>query len=81
MTTKPKEMLVSLMRHYSNSFHDNVKQDAMNLFLGCFRPKPEMGMNENIFSETHDRNFGSEMLNSQFHTLFEILSRVVASSF
>ena len=31
-------MLVSLMRHYQNSFQDNVKQDAMNLFLGVFRP-------------------------------------------
>jgi len=39
-TTKPKEMLVSIMRHYRNSFQDNVKQDAMNLFLGYFHPDP-----------------------------------------
>lgn len=35
---KPKEMLVSLMRHYQNSFQDTGKQDAINLFLGFFKP-------------------------------------------
>jgi hypothetical protein len=35
-SSAPKEMLVSLMRHYQNSFQDTGKQDAMNLFLGMF---------------------------------------------
>eukprot|EP00474_Spongospora_subterranea_P005040 CRZ05498.1 hypothetical protein [Spongospora subterranea] len=35
---KPKEILVSLLRHYQNSFQDKDKQDAYNLFLGVFRP-------------------------------------------
>jgi hypothetical protein len=39
---KPKEMLVSLMRHYQNSFQDNGKQDAINLFLGLFKPQAEL---------------------------------------
>jgi hypothetical protein len=36
-SNKP-EMLVSLMRHYQNSFQDTGKQDAMNLYLGYFVP-------------------------------------------
>jgi len=35
---KPKEMYVSLVRHYQNSFQDQGKQDAINLFLGCYAP-------------------------------------------
>lgn len=38
---KPKEILVSLMRHYQNSFQDKEKQDAINLFLGNFVPSAE----------------------------------------
>jgi hypothetical protein len=37
-SNKPQEMLVSLMRHYQNSFQDTGKQDAINLFLGSFVP-------------------------------------------
>ena len=25
-------------RYYNNAFNDRVKQDSMNLFLGCYRP-------------------------------------------
>jgi len=32
-----KEILISLSRHYSSSFTDNDKQNAMNLFLGLYR--------------------------------------------
>lgn len=35
---KPKEMYVSLVRHYQNSFQDTGKQDAINLFIGYFTP-------------------------------------------
>ena len=35
----PSEILTSLQRYYSNSFTDSVKQDAMNLSLGLFRPR------------------------------------------
>lgn len=35
---KPKEILVSLMRHIQNSFQDTGKQEAINLFLGFFIP-------------------------------------------
>jgi hypothetical protein len=52
-TTKPKEMLVSLMRHYQNSFQDNVKQDAMNLFLGVFRPSPGPKSEKLFFEYIH----------------------------
>ncbi|ETO21174.1 hypothetical protein RFI_16030, partial [Reticulomyxa filosa] len=31
--SRPKEMLISFLRHYENNFKDNVKQDAINLFL------------------------------------------------
>lgn len=41
-STKPKEMFVSLMRHYQNSFQDTGKQDAINLLLGYFIP-PRLG--------------------------------------
>jgi hypothetical protein len=35
----PSEILTSLQRYYSNSFTDSVKQDAINLALGIFRPR------------------------------------------
>ena len=35
---KHGELLTSIKRYYSNAFTDRVKQDAMNLFLGCFIP-------------------------------------------
>ena len=38
--TKPTEMLISCVPHYQNNFQDNVKQDAMNLFLGTFQLDP-----------------------------------------
>jgi hypothetical protein len=43
--TKPKhhqnELLTSIKRYYSNAFTDMVKQDAMNVFLGCFVPSQQ----------------------------------------
>jgi hypothetical protein len=36
--TKAQELYVSIMRHYSNSFVDRDRQDAMNIFLGLFQP-------------------------------------------
>lgn len=35
---KHKELLTSIRRYYSNAFTDNLKQDAMNLFLGNYLP-------------------------------------------
>eukprot|EP01031_Cornospumella_fuschlensis_P036475 gene36475-44250_t len=35
---KQSELLTSIKRYYSNAFTDMVKQDAMNVFLGCFVP-------------------------------------------
>ncbi len=32
------ELLTSIKRYYSNAFTDMVKQDAMNVFLGCYIP-------------------------------------------
>jgi hypothetical protein len=37
-SSKKGELLTSIKRYYSNSFTDNAKQDAMNLFLGCYVP-------------------------------------------
>lgn len=36
--SKQNELLTSIKRYYSNAFTDMVKQDAMNIFLGCFVP-------------------------------------------
>lgn len=36
--TKHKELLTSIRRYYSNAFTDRLKQDAMNVFLGMYRP-------------------------------------------
>lgn len=36
--TDTKELVVSIRRHIQNSFQDNGKQDAINLFLGYFTP-------------------------------------------
>lgn len=36
--SKQNELLTSIKRYYSNAFTDMVKQDAMNIFLGCFIP-------------------------------------------
>ncbi|KAI5084664.1 hypothetical protein GOP47_0000833 [Adiantum capillus-veneris] len=40
-TIQPQEFLRSLMRHYSNAVLDGERQDAINLFLGHFRPEPD----------------------------------------
>ena len=37
-TQQGSELLTSIKRYYSNAFTDTVKQDAMNVFLGCFVP-------------------------------------------
>nr|XP_024397678.1 phosphoinositide phosphatase SAC1-like isoform X3 [Physcomitrium patens] len=38
-TTQSREILNSIKRYYSNTYTDGDKQDAMNLFLGHFRPQ------------------------------------------
>ncbi|KAF0696406.1 Aste57867_12824 [Aphanomyces stellatus] len=37
---KAWELLTSIRRYYSNAFTDNLKQDAINLFLGNYVPSP-----------------------------------------
>jgi len=37
-SNKQGELLTSIKRYYSNAFTDNVKQDAINIFLGCYEP-------------------------------------------
>ncbi|RHZ08102.1 hypothetical protein DYB31_001454 [Aphanomyces astaci] len=37
---KAWELLTSIRRYYSNAFTDNLKQDAINLFLGIYVPSP-----------------------------------------
>ncbi|KAH9137284.1 hypothetical protein LEN26_005804 [Aphanomyces euteiches] len=37
---KAWELLTSIRRYYSNAFTDNLKQDAINLFLGNYIPSP-----------------------------------------
>ncbi|KAG0559776.1 hypothetical protein KC19_10G128300 [Ceratodon purpureus] len=39
VTTQSTEILNSIKRYYSNTYTDGDKQDAMNLFLGHFRPQ------------------------------------------
>eukprot|EP01084_Bolivina_argentea_P184575 318339_1 len=43
--TGPREMIISLKRHYQNNFSDNMQQlqDSLNIFLGMFRPDPSVG--------------------------------------
>jgi phosphatidylinositol 3,5-bisphosphate 5-phosphatase len=38
---KPRDLLTSFRRYYSNSFMDNEKQDKINLFLGNYKPWQE----------------------------------------
>ncbi|KAG9144517.1 hypothetical protein Leryth_010735 [Lithospermum erythrorhizon] len=38
-TTQSKEFLKSIKRYYSNTYTDGEKQDAINLFLGYFKPQ------------------------------------------
>lgn len=38
-TTQSREFLKSIKRYYSNAYTDGEKQDAINLFLGYFKPK------------------------------------------
>ncbi|KDP42390.1 hypothetical protein JCGZ_02447 [Jatropha curcas] len=38
-TTQSREFLKSIKRYYSNAYTDGEKQDAINLFLGFFRPQ------------------------------------------
>lgn len=37
---KTKEMMIAFMRHYQNTCQDNIKQDALNLLLGLYKPTP-----------------------------------------
>eukprot|EP00929_Paragymnodinium_shiwhaense_P054591 TRINITY_DN2736_c0_g1_i1.p1 TRINITY_DN2736_c0_g1~~TRINITY_DN2736_c0_g1_i1.p1 ORF type:complete len:1257 (-),score=215.71 TRINITY_DN2736_c0_g1_i1:15-3785(-) len=39
MMTSSKEILVSIQRHYSNSWTDSEKQASLNLFLGVYQPR------------------------------------------
>jgi len=39
---QPSEVLVSIRRHIQNSFQDNGKQEAINLFLGYYVPMQPM---------------------------------------
>lgn len=41
LANKPRDMLTSFRRYYSNSFMDNEKQDKINLFLGNYKPWQE----------------------------------------
>ncbi|CAL1363520.1 unnamed protein product [Linum trigynum] len=38
-TTQSREFIKSIKRYYSNAYTDGEKQDAINLFLGYFRPQ------------------------------------------
>ncbi|KAJ3681440.1 hypothetical protein LUZ60_015929 [Juncus effusus] len=38
-TTQSSELLKSIKRYYSNTYTDGEKQDAINLFLGYFKPQ------------------------------------------
>ncbi|KAM1366199.1 hypothetical protein FF1_044285 [Malus domestica] len=38
-TTQSREFLNSIKRYYSNAYTDGEKQDAINLFLGYFKPQ------------------------------------------
>ncbi|KAL9667250.1 hypothetical protein QQ045_001601 [Rhodiola kirilowii] len=38
-TTQSREFIKSIKRYYSNAYTDGEKQDAINLFLGYFKPK------------------------------------------
>ncbi|XP_074269203.1 phosphatidylinositol-3-phosphatase SAC1 [Silene latifolia] len=38
-TTQSREFLKSIKRYYSNAYTDGEKQDAINLFLGYFKPQ------------------------------------------
>ncbi|GLT64543.1 hypothetical protein SLA2020_370290 [Shorea laevis] len=38
-TTQSREFLKSIKRYYSNTYTDGEKQDAINLFLGYFKPQ------------------------------------------
>lgn len=38
--TQSRDLMTTLRRFYSNTYTDSEKQDAMNLFLGHFIPRP-----------------------------------------
>ncbi|KAK1371764.1 Phosphoinositide phosphatase SAC1 [Heracleum sosnowskyi] len=38
-TTQSRELIKSIKRYYSNTYTDGEKQDAINLFLGYFKPQ------------------------------------------
>jgi hypothetical protein len=59
---KPKEIFVSIMRHYQNSFQDSDKQDAINLFLGKFVPDTEQ-LGKNIWDHESDYYMHNKVLN------------------
>lgn len=41
LSSHSRDIMQTLSRYYSNTFSDADKQDAMNLFLGIFRPSEE----------------------------------------
>ncbi|KAG2485099.1 hypothetical protein HYH03_016195 [Edaphochlamys debaryana] len=60
-TTQSKDMLTSIRRLYSNTYTDAEKQDAINLFLGNFVPRPgqphlwQLDTDQYLHSETTQR--------------------------
>ncbi|XP_015787789.1 polyphosphoinositide phosphatase-like [Tetranychus urticae] len=40
LSSHSRDIMQTLSRYYSNTFSDADKQDAINLFLGVFRPEP-----------------------------------------
>ena len=55
--TKHREILTSIRRYYSNSFTDNVKQDAINIFLGHFIPRRGQPLLWELESDYYLHNF------------------------
>ncbi|KAF8114273.1 hypothetical protein N665_0039s0037 [Sinapis alba] len=39
MMMKHRDMLTAVHRYYNNAYHDSEKQDAINVFLGKFKPQ------------------------------------------
>ncbi|GMH00340.1 hypothetical protein Nepgr_002179 [Nepenthes gracilis] len=68
-TTHSREFLKSIKRYYSNAYTDGEKQDAINLFLGYFKPREGKPALWELDSDYYLHVAGIGEDNNSFHSL------------
>ncbi|KAL8172570.1 hypothetical protein V2J09_024374 [Rumex salicifolius] len=81
-TTQSRELFKSIKRYYSNAYTDGEKQDAINLFLGYFKPqegKPALWELDSDYY-LHVSGVGDELLPNQSSSSGDAMPATILSS-